>query len=93
MCFGSERMAAICEGVGGYLKANHAPPTWERLALIATCSDSLAPTLPDGIAPFNAYMRTQVRCAALKPSAAAPAPAKGRAASACRQLEGLVAGS
>jgi hypothetical protein len=86
-------MAAIRAKASVDIEGEPCVPIWERLALIATCSDSLAPTLPDGIAPFNAYIPTQVRCAALKPSAAAPAPAKGRAASVCRQPEALVAGS
>ena len=44
------------KGVSGYFKANHAPPIFERLALIATCSDSLAPTLPDGSRPVQCLL-------------------------------------
>ena len=41
-------------------------PDIGALALIATCSDSLAPTFPDGNRPVHAYMSTQARCAGPK---------------------------
>ncbi len=61
------------ESVGGYLKANHAPPISERLTLIAT-------RFRMEIAPFMPTCPPKRAAPALKPSAAPPEPAKGRAA-------------